>query len=268
MVRRRRHVLAGALLCWMRPRAMAAAAAELPLRLESSESGDTLQGTVHAVFPFDFVSASQALAEPTVWCEILMLHLNNKSCRLLPGPDAPALALAVARKHDQPSDQAHVLQLQWQRQEQTYRRLRVRLMAAQGPVGTSDVAVLLQLEPASGGGTAVSLRYACRFNLAARMLLSTYLATLGRGKVGFTALPGGGPDAYVGGLRGVLERTVMRYYLAIEVWLQAAALPPAQRVQARLEGWFDATERYPRQLRELDRATYLANKRRELAAMP
>jgi hypothetical protein len=66
----------------------------------------------------------------------------------------------------------------------------------------------------------------------------------------------------------VVERTAMRYYLAIDAWLQTAALEPMQRPMARLETWFDATERYPRQLHELDRATYLANKRRELGIAP
>ena len=52
----------------------------------------------------------------------------------------------------------------------------------------------------------------------------------------------------------------MRYYLAIDGYVAAPA--PAQ-LEQRLETWFDATERYPRQLHELERADYLAMKKVE-----
>lgn len=263
----RRRLLAGVLLGCCLPRGVAADPA-LPLRLASSETGDMLQGAVQALVPSAYGAAAEALSAPQVWCEILMLHLNNKACSLQQGPQGPALALAIARKHDQPADKAHALVLQWQRQERSDQRLGVRLHAAQGPFGTTDYAVLLQLAPAPDGGCTLGLDYACRFSPAARMLLRTYLATLGRDKVGFSARPGGGPQELVGGLRGVVERTVVRYYLAVEAWLRTAALPPDGRALARLEHWFDATERYPRQLHELDKASYLANKRRELGLGP
>jgi len=54
-------------------------------------------------------------------------------------------------------------------------------------------------------------------------------------------LPDGQPK-YVGGMRGVVERNTMRYYLAIEAHLGALATPlPLQR-QKRLHNWFIATE--------------------------
>jgi len=74
--------------------------------------------------------------------------------------------------------------------------------------------------------------------------MRAYLATLGSDKVGFTImgkLPDGQPK-YVGGMRGVVERNTMRYYLAIEAHLGALATPlPLQR-QKRLHNWFIATE--------------------------
>ncbi|MND09503.1 hypothetical protein D3C83_328910 [compost metagenome] len=38
-------------------------------------------------------------------------------------------------------------------------------------------------------------------------------------------------------------------------------------MRSRLEDWFSATERYPRQLREIERPEYLAMKEREYARM-
>ena len=42
----------------------------------------------------------------------------------------------------------------------------------------------------------------------------------------------------------------MRYYLAIDAYLGALATPAPARFEQSLERWFDATELYPRQLRE------------------
>ena len=92
--------------------------------------------------------------------------------------------------------------------------------------------------------------------------MDTYLATLGRDKVGFTVVgrtPAGEP-VDVGGLRGTLERNTMRYYLAVDTYLDSMSQLPAERKQWRFATWYTATERYPRQLHELSRADYLALK--------
>jgi hypothetical protein len=68
---------------------------------------------------------------------------------------------------------------------------------------------------------------------------------------------------YIGGVRGAIERNVMRYYLAIDAYLASLKSPPDQRLEKRIQTWFNSTERYPRQLREMDRSTYLAMKRGE-----
>jgi hypothetical protein len=62
----------------------------------------------------------------------------------------------------------------------------------------------------------------------------------------------------------MIERNAMRYYLAIDAYLDARALPPAQQLERRLVDWFAATERHPEQLRELDWETYVQMKRLEV----
>ena len=69
---------------------------------------------------------------------------------------------------------------------------------------------------------------------------------------------------FLGGVRGAVERTAMRYYLAIDAYLDSLAVPQGQQVDRRILTWFNATERYPRQLREMDRPTYVAMKRSEV----
>jgi hypothetical protein len=73
-------------------------------------------------------------------------------------------------------------------------------------------------------------------------------------------------------MRGVVERNTMRYYLAIEAYLGALSLPPAQQFERRLADWHAGIERYPRQLHELTLGEYLDLKRaqalRQQEAMP
>jgi hypothetical protein len=52
----------------------------------------------------------------------------------------------------------------------------------------------------------------------------------------------------------------MRYYLAIDSYLQAATAAPQAQLEQRLQAWFTAVEGYPRQLHEIDRAAYLEMK--------
>jgi transposase len=83
--------------------------------------------------------------------------------------------------------------------------------------------------------------------------------------VGFSAEPGTGEVRLVSGMRGGVERNAMRYYLAIESWLGALAAPPPRRFEQASRAWFAATERYRRQLHEMEEAEYLEMKRREHA---
>ena len=92
--------------------------------------------------------------------------------------------------------------------------------------------------------------------------MNAYLSTAGSEKVGFSVdgKDGDGKPKYVGGVRGLVERNTMRYYLAIDDYVSAPA--PAQ-LEQRLNTWFDATERYPRQLHEVEKNDYLVMKREE-----
>ena len=93
-----------------------------------------------------------------------------------------------------------------------------------------------------------------------------YLATIGRDKVGFSLVgrQSDGQPRYIGGMRGVVERNTMRYYLAIEAYLGALSLPPQQQFEKRLADWHSGVERYARQLHELERSEYVAMKREQV----
>lgn len=48
----------------------------------------------------------------------------------------------------------------------------------------------------------------------------------------------------------MVERSAMRYYLAVEAFLDSLDAPPKVRLERRLRHWYAAIERCPRQLRE------------------
>jgi hypothetical protein len=101
--------------------------------------------------------------------------------------------------------------------------------------------------------------------LTGRLALQTYLTTTGRAKVGFTVLgkPGNGPPQYIDGVRGLVERNTMRYYLAIVAYLESTQTAPEMQLEKRLRNWFTAVERYPVQLHEMNWQEYVDMKHAE-----
>ncbi|VTU25744.1 hypothetical protein H4CHR_01655 [Variovorax sp. PBS-H4] len=231
-----------------------------PLVLESTEASGQLSGDIFAVLSHPFAQVSGSLSQPAVWCDVLMLHLNTKHCAVRGTATARMLAVSVGRKFDQPLSEAQRVEFIWQPPNVADDYLSVRLSADKGPLSTRDYRIELEATPLSNGKTFIHLGYAYAYGVAARIAMQGYLATLGADKVGFTATgkDSSGEPAYVGGVRGVVERNTMRYYLAIDAYMDA----PKQLPQ-RLATWFDSTERYARQLHEVEREEYLSMKRSE-----
>lgn len=237
-----------------------------PLYLASTESAEQLEGDVYAVVKHPFGTVSAELSDPAHWCDMLILHLNIKFCRARPVAGGTQLDVRIGRKHDRPLLEASTVLFSFRRAAVQADYLDIELDAADGPLDTHDYRILLEAIPIAQGQSFVHMRYAFAYGRAGRVAMQFYLATLGRGKVGFTPIAAaspGAPPALIGGVRGVVERNTMRYYLAIESYLDALAAPPPQRLEKGLEGWFAATQKYARQLYEVDRAAYLDMKRKE-----
>jgi hypothetical protein len=236
------------------------------LHIDSSQTGDTLRGDVYAVLDHPFGRVSAALKEPTDWCDILILPFNTKYCHAAGSDGAAAnLHVRIGRKFDQPVRDAYRLDFALRSVAAAPDYFESRLDAAIGPVGTRDYRIVVAAVPLGTGRTFLHLSYSYAYGLAGRVALQAYLATAGASKVGFTVAgrDGNGQPIYIGGVRGVIERNVMRYYLAIDAHLASMGAPPGQQLEKRIETWFDATERYARQLHEMDRASYLEMKRGE-----
>lgn len=236
-----------------------------PLRLDSTETPDSVAGNIYALIKHPFTTAAPALNKPARWCDILSLHINTKFCRASAGADGSALQVNIGKKHDQAVEDAYRVDFAFRVIVDTPDYLKVMLTADAGPFSTRDYRVALEAVPADHGETFIHLTYSYAFGLAGRLAMQTYLGTIGSNKVGFTTVGKQPDDAprYIGGMRGLVERNTMRYYLAIEAFLGALSTPPQAQLDKRLRDWFASTEQYPRQLHEMDQETYLDMKRKE-----
>ncbi len=236
-----------------------------PLRIESSGTDGSIMGEIFATVPQPFAATAAALKQPAHWCDILLLHLDTKDCLVTNGGQGTVLRVGVVTHYDQPASSAYRADFQYSLAHDGAGFLQARLDADDGPLDTKDYRIVVEARPAEGGRTAIHMSYSYSFGLLSRVALQAYMLTFGRNKVGFTVtgtLPDGKPK-YIGGMRGVVERNTMRYYVAVEAYLAAMSAPPEARIEHALHNWYAGIERYPRQLHEMEEPDYLAMKRRE-----
>jgi hypothetical protein len=238
----------------------------LPIYLLSSETADRIDGDVYARIDHPFDELRDALATREHWCEILILHLNVKYCRTAPALAGDAIYVGLGRKNWQDLSDAYFVRFVFRDAGSTPEHLRIELRAPTGPMSTRDYRLAIEAAPLERDTSVLRLTYGYSFGMMGKLAMQSYLATLGRDKVGFS-LAGRGSDGqplYVGGVRGVVERNAMRYFLAISAHLAVGQEGGKRPLHTSLRVWFEATERYPLQLHELERAEYLEMKVREV----
>lgn len=236
-----------------------------PLVLDSAEMPSRLAGDIYAIVDYPFGTVSAGLNNPDHWCDVMLLHFNTKYCHAAKGPSGTVLNVNIGKKTPEELSSASRVDFNYSVATATPEYFEIMLNAKDGPLGTSDFRILLEAVALPNAQTFLHLTYSYAINFAGRLAVKTYLATIGSSKVGFTVVgkrADGQPD-YIRGVRGLMERNTMRYYLAIDAFLGVAPAAPAARFEKRLQSWFTAVERYPRQLHEMDRGAYLEMKRAE-----
>ena len=231
-----------------------------PLVLQSEEAGRRIEGEVYALIDHPFSEVAGELEQPAAWCEILILHLNTKACTIVDPGGRKQVDVRVGKKELQPPEQASLLSFSWEGASRRADYLAVQMSAEDGPYDTHEYRILAEAVPVDAGHTFLHMGYAFSYGGASSIAMRVYLATVARNKVGFTRVD----DKYVGGVRGIAERNTMRYFLAIDAYLDSLATPREQQVDKRMTQWFDGTEKYARQLHEMERDDYLAMKREEV----
>lgn len=236
-----------------------------PLYLDSAESSHDLKGEIYAVVDYPFATVNAALNNPAHWCDVLSLHINIKYCHASGNSAGTVLAVNLGRKYNQPLADAYRAEFNYRGVISTPEYFAVELNAGKGPLSTRNYRIRVEATPVKEGRTFVHFTYSYAFGLTGSLAMQGYLATIGRDKDGFTLIgkQRNGQPAYIQGVRGVVERNTMRYYLAIDAYLAALDTPPKEQLEKRLQHWYSATDRYARQLHEVERNDYLEMKRSE-----
>lgn len=236
----------------------------VPLRIQSEERSDRVTVEMHGIIEYPFDAVKAALSTPATLCEFIPLNVTVKACTHQQQAQDVLLTLFFGWKHYQEPRDASSQPYRYALQAGEPGAVSVVLGALKGLFGTA--AHRMELDAAGvEGRTVLVLRSFYVQTAASKMATTIYLATLGRDKVGFSredAGPGLRPG-YVKGLRGMVERGVMRYYLALEAFLGTEMVPAARRLEARINAAYDLMERYPLQLHDLERAEFLDAKQRE-----
>ena len=180
-------------------------------------------------------------------------------------PSNAKLTVDLGKKFDQPLTDTYRVDFNYREVVTKKDYFAIELNAKDGPLGTHDYFILIEATPLKDGRSFLHFTYTYSFGLKGRMAMGAYLATAGRNKVGFTRVSKSNGDemAYIQGVRGVIERNTMRYYLAIDAYLNALSLPAEEQLEKRLQTWYASTDAYAPQLHEVEREDYLAMKHKE-----
>lgn len=232
------------------------------LYLESIDNPSAPRGDAYAVINYPFATVAAAFSTPANWCESLILHLNVQYCRAGSRDGHPQLSAALGKKTNQPLGDTHRIDLIYKIAESGADYTRMELSSKDGPLGTGNYLIVLELTALDEQRAFMHLRYSYTQGVLTRWATRMYFSTRGRDKVGFTWIHDEDePPRLVRGIRGALERNTMRYYLAIDAYLHALGSPAPQRFEQSLERWFADTERFARQLREVEQDDYMTTKR-------
>ncbi len=189
--------------------------------------------------------------------------INVKACVYEIDGSDQRLTFYTGRKEYQTPEQAEALTLVFS-SSVTDEVMSAELFAEKGPFGTNNYRIAFDMIPTETGIYA-EFRMAQGITAFVRGAMNIYLDTAGRDKVGFTVTEydESNNPVYVKGIQGMSERNLVRYLLAIDVFLKTLDDDGPDAFMRRAGMWFDATEEYALQLREVSREAYLGAKQRE-----
>jgi hypothetical protein len=237
----------------------------IPIYIESFEGNNSLRGDVCGIIEHPFDDVRGVLCVPGTWCDIASLHFNIKACTCSSFRNKWLLTFYSGRKFYQPPEDTFQLKYDYRVIQQRSEHLKISLTADRGPLNTKDYRIQLEAVSLNGGRTLIRFSYAYRYGLLARMAMKGYFAALGREKCGFSTVntDSQGDPVYVRGSRGAIERNAVRYYFAIQAYMDTLTYPTEQRFERRISRWYDLTDRHRHQLFEMSKQEYLTYKKRE-----
>jgi hypothetical protein len=181
----------------------------------------------------------------------------------VPGDDL--LTFYIGKKTYQPPEDTHQVRYHYRNAALQKGYLDIVLSADEGPFGTKGHTMRFEALPIDKGKTFVHVSYEYSDSKALRLAGKAYFATIGRNKIGFTVTgtDENGKATYIGGPRGAIERNAVRYYFAIQTFMQTLHTPEKTLFSSRISQWYDRTSRYRKQLFDLEKQEYLTSKTSE-----
>ncbi|MDH3671858.1 MAG: hypothetical protein OES46_11945 [Gammaproteobacteria bacterium] len=239
-------------------------AAGIPIYVRSDERKNVLNAEVYGVLDYPLNALVAALAIPANWCEFSILHPNVKACAEDHENGQGLLTLYLGRKSGESRDDTFELKFRFRSLYLNDEYFKASLEGDEGPLGARNHRFEVEAMKVDYR-TFVRVRFSYQPKLITRIFTKVYLATHGRSKVGFSivGVDKAGYPIYAKGKKALIERNVMRCYLALIAFMDTQHLATRDRFEARISYWFDLTEKYFSQPYELAREEYLAAKRRD-----
>jgi hypothetical protein len=243
-------------------KAIEEAGLEQSIYIRSEERANGVSGSIYALMDEPFSELSTLLESPQAWCEITIIHQNVKGCLLDgAGSRSDKIRMYSGRMHYAPLSQANWYDYSLEQNVITRDYFRAAIHGPEGPFGTHDYRIVIEAVAAGPDRSLIHLGYSLGYTTLTRWAQKVYFATAGRDRIGFSQSDPDNDDL-VRGLRGMIERNTVRFYLALQTWLE---MPAEDEAQQRFIRWHELTEQHPDQLREQDLETYLDIKQREYA---
>jgi hypothetical protein len=237
---------------------------DFPLYLESADQGKKVNADVYGIIDHPFGNVYDMLSRPANVCDIVNLHSEVKACTYRELSDSSRLAVYVGKNPDQPAEEADPFIYTYQDLQALPGYMSFVLKAEKGPFGTKNHTMRIEALSLDSGRTFVRISYSYG-SPAFRLFEKLYFATFGRGKVGFTVTgtDENGKPVYVSGARGAIERCAVRYFLGIKAFMDASRFSGDRRFSGLISEWYDLTNRFRRQLFEMEKKDYIDLKTEE-----
>ena len=234
----------------------------IPVYVVSNAENKTMLGEVYGILNYPFQDVRQALGTPENWCDIVPQHLNIKACTYQHHDGYCELTFYTGRKYYENPEDVYKISYRYMRSDSKDDYFHVNLTADSGPMGTKEYRIEVEAIPLDDFRTFIHFSYTYKYNFLTKLGMQTYLATLGSNKVGFsvTGKDEQGNPVFIDGMRGIIERNAVRYFLTIKSYLGTVRVSEDKRFNARIGAWFDLTEKHHQQLYEMDKDDYLEYK--------
>ncbi len=228
-----------------------------PFYLESSVNKNASRVDIYGTINYPFEMVQNEFLAPTNWCDILMPHYNVRACTYKKMNDTWLLNVYSVIKSSEPFEDAYQLKFVYRVSALQPEYCDIALIAPEGPFHTKEHQFGFEAIPLEKNITFIHLRYSFGYTA-----LGYFFMKIFGSKTGFsiTGTDSAGKPVYVQGLRGSVERDAVCYYLALAAYLDTLRVPSDQRFESRISQWYDLTARFKKQLFEMKKEAYLADK--------